>query len=315
MRFAGLKIIRRFAPLEGPVARVLALALPVLVLVCGSLIPTGSFSRLKPAEVCVDGAHPGSTTDVFLHPQKKPARKTNQAKWKLDCIVLDAGHGGHDPGAIGTKGTKEKKVTLGIVLKLGALIKENMPDVRVVYTRKDDRFIELDQRGKIANSAGGKLFISVHCNSSEEKPTKVGGFEVYLLRPGRTDEAMRIAEFENSVIKLEKDYEKRYQQLTDEQFIVINMAQSAYMKYSEHIAELLHREIKKSKIVKSLGVKQAGFYVLVGASMPNVLVESAFLSNLKEEQFLASSEGQAFFARKIFAGIEQYAKDYAKSQE
>ncbi len=246
--------------------------------------------------------------------QKSPKGKA-AAKWRLDCIVLDAGHGGHDPGAIGTRGVKEKTVVLSIVLKLGALITEGMPGVKVVYTRRDDRFVELDRRGRIANNAGGKLFISVHCNSSAKKPATVNGFEVYLLRPGRTEEAMRIAEFENSVVKLEKDYEARYQELTDEQFIVINMAQAAYMKFSEHFAELLHREIRGSGTVKSRGVQQAGFYVLVGASMPNCLVETAFLSNLREEQFLASRQGQDFFARRIYAAITQYAKDYEKSQE
>jgi N-acetylmuramoyl-L-alanine amidase len=295
------------------------LRFPVLLRIPAIVIAIVAFSVILFNELGAAGSSAACSNYTFgdqdQQKQKKSSKKSEsrQSKWKLDCIVLDAGHGGGDPGAIGTKGVREKKVVLGIVLKLGALIKENMPGVKVVYTRKDDRFIELDRRGRIANNAGGKLFISVHANSTEQKPIKSGGFEVYLLRPGRTEEAMRIAEFENSVVKLEKDYESRYQRLTDEQFIIINMAQSAYMKYSERFADLLNKEMRSSKKIRSLGVKQAGFYVLVGASMPNVLIETAFLSNLKEEAFLASEEGQQFFAQRIFNAIQQYAREYDKS--
>ena len=242
---------------------------------------------------------------------KKQDRK--RSKWNLDCIVIDAGHGGKDPGAIGVKGVKEKNVTLGIALKLGNMIEQSMRDVKVVYTRKDDRFIELDQRGKIANEAEGKLFISIHCNSTEEKPTTAHGTEVYLLRPGRTAEAIRVAEFENSVVKFEKDYQKRYNKLTDENFIIVTMAQSAYVKYSERFAELFHLKVKESKKIRSLGVKQAGFYVLVGASMPSVLVETGFISNIKEEAFLSSQAGQKHLANIIYDAIRIFAREYQSS--
>ena len=244
---------------------------------------------------------------------RKLKSEKKKAKWSLDCIVLDAGHGGHDPGAIGMTGKKEKNITLGIALKLGALIETRMKHVKVKYTRDDDTFIELDRRGKIANEAGGKLFISIHCNSTEKKPTTASGTEVYLLRPGRTEEAIRVAEFENSVIRFEKDYEKRYQKLTSDNFILLTMAQSAYVKYSERFAELFHEEVKRGKRMKSLGVKQAGFYVLVGASMPAVLVETGFLSNPKEEAMLASQTGQSSMAEYIFNSIEAFAEEYAKS--
>jgi len=236
-----------------------------------------------------------------------------RSKWKLDCIVIDPGHGGKDPGAIGVSGLKEKNVVLGIALKLGKLIERKMPGVKVVYTRKDDTFIPLDKRGQIANAAEGKLFISIHCNSTEKKPSSARGFEVYILRPGRTKEALRIAEFENSVIKLEKDYEKRYAKLTNESFILINMAQSAYARYSERCAELLHEQVESSNQLRSKGVKQAGFYVLVGASMPSVLIESGFLSNSKEEKFLASRFGQQHLANLFYTAIENYAKEYEQS--
>jgi len=130
---------------------------------------------------------------------------------------------------------------------------------------------------------------------------------------GRTAEALRVAEFENSVIKLEKDYETRYAKLTDENFILVNMAQSAYVKYSERFAEMLHEEVKRGKQMSSKGVKQAGFYVLVGASMPSVLIEMGFLSNAREEQYLATQEGQQHMAERFFEAIRSYAEEYEKS--
>ena len=237
---------------------------------------------------------------------------TERDKWKLDVIVLDAGHGGYDPGTIGVTGVKEKTVSLGIVLKLGALIRKNLPGVEVVYTRKDDRFVELDRRGKIANEAGGKLFISVHCNSLPRKPSKTRGFEVYLLRPGRTEEAIAIAERENSVIEMEEGYEEKYQQLTEENFILVAMAQSAHVKASEVFADLAQKEIESRTGIPNRGVKQAGFYVLVGAAMPNVLVESAYLSNREDEKLLKSDSGQQKIADALFRAVKKYKEEYEK---
>jgi N-acetylmuramoyl-L-alanine amidase len=234
-------------------------------------------------------------------------------KWKLDCIVIDAGHGGHDPGTIGVKGTREKNVTLAVASRLGKLLEQNMPDVKVVYTRKTDTFIELYRRGQIANDAGGKLFISIHCNAARKKPSKPNGFEIYLLRPGKTEDAIDIAAQENEVVKLEENYQQRYQELTEEQFILVTMAQSAYVKYSEQFAGILQSEMEQLLPVKDNGVKQAGFYVLVGASMPNVLIETGYLSNRKEEQFLKSAKGQDQLAAAIFQGIKKYKVEYEKS--
>jgi len=241
-----------------------------------------------------------------------PELEDERAKWKLDVIVLDAGHGGYDPGTIGVTGVKEKTVALGIVLKLGALITKNLKDVKVVYTRKDDRFVELYKRGKIANEAGGKLFISVHCNAMPRKPSKTRGFEVYLLRPGRTDEAISIAERENSVIEMEPGYEEKYPELTEENFILVTMAQSAYVKASEEFAGLVQKEISARTSIPNMGVKQAGFYVLVGASMPNVLVESAYLSNRDDERFLRSDSGQMKIADALFRAVKKYKTEYEK---
>jgi len=238
---------------------------------------------------------------------------TQRKKWKLDVIVLDAGHGGNDPGTLGTIGTREKDITLGIVLKLGKLIDERLPDVKVVYTRKTDRFIELYRRGQIANENQGKLFISIHCNSLERKPSPTNGFEIYLLRPGKTEDAIKIAQKENAVVRLEKDFQDRYQDITEENFIILTMAQSAYVRQSEQFASFLEEEMDKKLSSASHGVKQAGFYVLVGASMPNVLIETGYLSNRKDEMFLRSPSGQQVVAESILDALRLYKAEYEKS--
>lgn len=240
-----------------------------------------------------------------------------KSKWNFDVVVIDAGHGGKDPGAIGMTGVREKDVNLAVALKLGKLIEQKLEGVKVIYTRKTDEFIELYKRGKIANEAGGKLFISIHCNSTVQKDIAHRGFEVYLLRPGRTKEAIQIAEFENSVIKYE-DNPNRYKQLTDENFILVSMAHSQYMRYSERFSDLLNQDWKKNVEIPSLGIKQAGFYVLVGASMPSVLIETGFLSNRKDEAYLNSFSGQLEIAQSIFNSIKkfkQYYDDSVKAEE
>jgi N-acetylmuramoyl-L-alanine amidase len=241
-------------------------------------------------------------------------RERNKLKWEFDVIVIDAGHGGKDAGAIGVNGVKEKDINLGVALKLGKLIEQDMKDVKVVYTRKNDTFVELFKRGKIANEEGGKLFISIHCNSTAKKPSDATGFEVYLLRPGRTSEAITIAERENSVIQYEENPE-RYEKLTDENFILVTMAHSAYMKYSEKFSDILNKQMGVDMSIPSRGIKQAGFYVLVGASMPSVLIESGFLSNRRDADYLKSSKGQNQIAGAIFKAIRSFREYYEKVME
>ncbi|MBN1396589.1 MAG: N-acetylmuramoyl-L-alanine amidase [Bacteroidetes bacterium] len=240
-------------------------------------------------------------------------RENARSRWKLDVIVIDPGHGGKDPGAIGVAGTYEKDITLKVALRLGKLIEENLKDVKVVYTRKIDKFVELYKRTQIANEAAGKLFISLHCNASPRKPSSKNGFEIYLLRPSRTEDAVNIAAMENSVIQLEEGYKERYRELTEEEFIIVTMAQSAYMKHSEHFAECAVESMADNLNIKNSGVKQAGFYVLVGASMPNVLVEIGYLSNRKEELFLRSQNGQKKIAEAILRGVKEYKEKYEKA--
>lgn len=247
------------------------------------------------------------------HESARQNMDRDRKRWKLDVIVIDAGHGGKDPGTIGVIRTKEKDITLDVGLRLGDLIKKNLKGVKVVYTRTSDRFVELYRRTQIANDAGGKIFISLHCNSMPRKPSRANGFEIYLLRPGLTEEAVAIAARENSVINLEEGYQQRYQKLTEEEFIIVTMAQSSYMKYSEEFAEIASRAMAENLKIKNSGVKQAGFYVLVGASMPNVLVELGYLSNKKEEQVLRSRNGREKISEALFRGIKEYKTTYERA--
>jgi len=240
------------------------------------------------------------------------AAPVSPARPHLDVIVLDAGHGGKDAGAIGTNGYMEKQATLGIIRKLGNLIEKEMPGVKVVYTRKDDRFIELYRRGEIANQAKGKLFISVHCNSTPQKPSKATGFTTYILRPGKTDAAIHVAARENAVIKYEPD-KTRYAHLSDVDFILTSMSRNQDVKFSEKFAALVQQELGKKISIADNGVSQAGFFVLVGASMPNVLIETGFISNPKEETLLKSESGQSNYARGILNAIKKYKAIYERS--
>jgi N-acetylmuramoyl-L-alanine amidase len=245
----------------------------------------------------------------------KPDLAKERTKWDLDIIVLDAGHGGIDAGTIGVRGTKEKDITLGVTLALGELIQNNLRDVEVVYTRKNDEFVELYRRPQIANEVGGKLFLSIHCNSTEKKSTAQNGFEIYLLRPGKTESALATAERENAVIRLEEGYEERYKKMTEENFILAAMAQHTFVKYSEEFAEIAAATMSKELKLRNSGVRQAGFYVLVGASMPNALIEIGYISNKKEEQYLRSESGQRKIAAALFKSILQYKEAYERSLE
>lgn len=238
------------------------------------------------------------------------ASQASKNNVSFDVVVIDAGHGGKDGGAVGYNGTKEKDINLAITLKLGAILKSKNPNLKVVYTREDDRFIELYRRGQIANENNGKLFISIHCNSTPARPGTSQGYEIYLLRPGRTEDAIKIAERENSVIKLEEGYEERYKHLSDENFILTAMSQTANVKHSEKFSEILDEKFRKTLPIKRNGVKQAGFYVLVGASMPSVLIETAFLNNPTDERFLNTSSGQQQFADAIYRAIIDYKNYY-----
>jgi len=181
-----------------------------------------------------------------------------------------------------------------------------------VYTRENDTFLELYRRTQIANEESGKLFISIHCNATPRKPSNARGFEIYLLSPSKTESAVRIAELENSVVKLEENYAERYKNMTEESFIIHSLAQSAFVKYSEQFAQIAAEQMEKGTSLRNNGVKQAGFYVLVGASMPNVLVEIGYISNREEEKFLRSTEGQSAIVRSLARAVADYRTQYER---
>ncbi len=232
-------------------------------------------------------------------------------KWKLNTIVLDAGHGGKDPGAIGGKGTREKDVVLNIVHDLGTFIEQKWPDVRVIYTRKDDTFIPLHERGKIANRSGGKLFISVHCNASPNHTAR--GSEVYILGAHKNKAALDVAMFENSVIRNEADYQQEYQGFSEEYLIMSSMAQNSFAKQSTTLAQDILKPGYRQPTNNSRAVRQAGFMVLWTPSMPSALVEVGYLSNSSEEAILRDRQEQAKIAYGIFQGVEVYRKNYETS--
>ncbi len=232
-------------------------------------------------------------------------------KWKLDTIVLDAGHGGKDPGATGGNGTAEKDVALNIVSDLGTIITRTWPDVRVIYTRKDDTFIPLHQRGKIANQSGGKLFISLHCNASPNH--KARGSEVYILGPNKTKAALDVAMLENSVIRKEADANLAYKGFTEEYLIMSSMAQSSFARQSTSLARQILKPDDLPPVNNSRGVRQAGFMVLWTPSMPSALVEVGYLSNPGEEKILRDRQEQAKIAYRIFQGVQTYRKNYETS--
>jgi N-acetylmuramoyl-L-alanine amidase len=223
-------------------------------------------------------------------------------KWQFDTIIIDPGHGGKDPGSVGYKGTKEKDIVLDVSKRLARKIQKNLR-VKTILTRDEDVFIRLQDRTKFANTNEGDLFISIHVNSNESK--KPYGFETYLLKPGRNQEAINVALRENSVIELEGN---KFEQLTDEQLIQATIAQSGFVQYSEKFAALVQEEIDKRVQSRNRGVKQAGFYVLMGASMPNVLIELGYISNPNEEKKLNSSSYRDMLATSIYYAILEYQK-------
>ncbi len=232
-------------------------------------------------------------------------------KIKFDVVVIDPGHGGHDPGAIGYKGTKEKDIVLDIAKKVGGYINEYLPEIEVVYTRDDDSFIGLEERGQIANKAEGDLFVSIHCNVFSNRNAK--GTEVYFLGLHRSQAAFEVMKKENSVIRFEEGPNKS-EELTEEDLLIYELANSGYMATSEKLAGMLEHQFDDRAQRRSRGVKQAGFIVLYHASMPAILVETGFISNPSEQRYLTSEYGKSIIASAIFRAIRNYKLDYEKSQ-
>ncbi|MCY7349225.1 MAG: N-acetylmuramoyl-L-alanine amidase [Cytophagaceae bacterium] len=233
----------------------------------------------------------------------------------LRTVVLDAGHGGHDPGAIGKGGTREKNVVLAIVLELARQIKTAYPDVRVILTRKTDVFIPLHERSAIANRSRADLFISVHANALSRRDYY--GTETYAMGLHKSEQNLEVAKRENSVILQEENYERTYKGFDPNSplaHIMLANFQSAFLDNSLRFASKVEKQFGKADRT-SRGVKQAGFLVLWETAMPAVLIETGYLSNAAEEKFLRSDAGQEQLATAIFKAFEQYKAERDQQQQ
>lgn len=266
--------------------------------------------KVKEREVKVSNSPPEIQIALRSH-EEVPASLLNELerereKWKIDLIVIDPGHGGRDPGALGANGSKEKDFTLKIAKEIKAQIEREL-QVKVLMTRESDKFVPLEDRGNIANRAGGKLFISIHADSNPKKGLR--GHTVYFMGPAKTEEARRVAQFENSVIRFE-DSSSKYAGLSETAFILAANAQNSYNKESEEFAAILDREIKARQTAAGFGVRQAGFYVLHGTSMPNILLETAFISNKADEKLLATRAFHLSIASAVCQSIREFKERY-----
>lgn len=225
----------------------------------------------------------------------------------IHTVVIDPGHGGKDPGAIGVNKIQEKDVVLSVSLKLGELIKSNFPDVNVVYTRNTDVFIGLADRAKKANKIGADLFISVHANAHGNKKAK--GIETWVLGLHKTKAAMEVLKRENSAILMEDDHEQTYSDFDPKDpdaYIALSLRQNAFLNQSIQFADLIQKNCVDDLKRFNRGVKQAGFMVLYRATMPAVLVELGFLSHAEEGKYLATEKAQNDLANEIFEAFSEY---------
>ena len=241
-------------------------------------------------------------------PGKEPVKKTGKRR-KISLVVIDPGHGGKDPGAIGPGGAKEKNITLSIARKLKKILERKL-GVKVLLTRDKDKFVPLLERAKIANRAGADLFISIHCNSGRNR--KASGVETYFLSEARTEWERAVAAYENSAIKYE------IQDMVDTtdvlKYILMDMAQNEFLRESQDLAAYIEQSLARTLKRPDRGVKQAGFYVLFGAYMPAVLVEVGFLSNRREEKLLTSRKYQEKIAYGIYRGIKKFKEKYERGR-
>lgn len=228
--------------------------------------------------------------------------------YKITTIVIDPGHGGKDPGAIGRGGTREKDVVLAVAKELKRLLSERL-GIRVVLTRDGDYFVPLRERTARANNERADLFISIHANAALGR-SRQGGFETYFHSLALTEDAKAVAKFENAAIRLEKGREKP---LSQAEFILWDMAHNAFMHESNELAILVQEEMNKKLRIENRGVRQAHFYVLSGANMPSILAEVAFISNPREENMLRSPDFQKRVAEGLYNAIALYKRNFERS--
>ncbi|MFN3404764.1 MAG: N-acetylmuramoyl-L-alanine amidase [Cytophagaceae bacterium] len=229
-------------------------------------------------------------------------------QYKLKTVVIDAGHGGKDPGCQG-KVSHESDIALKVALELGRIIKENMPGVKVIFTREKDEFIELHDRAGIANRHKADLFISIHCNSGH---SEAFGTETYTMGLHTSQDNLEVAKRENAVILKEDNYHKKYDGFdpnSPQAHILFSLYQNAYIDNSLKFASLVEKQFKERVGRTSRGVKQAGLLVLWKTAMPSALIEIGFLTNKNEEKYLNSPTNQVFIASGIYRAFKEYKKD------
>jgi len=252
---------------------------------------------------------------VKKHHHKKPAATASAPGFKFRTVIIDAGHGGKDPGAHGSY-SKEKNVTLMIAKKLRTALTEQIPSLNVVMTRTTDNFIELHRRDDIASENKGDLFISIHCNASPSKVSDERGVLLLVYgyhRKGEQLEAIR----ENASIYIEKDYQKKYSGYGDNSAInaiVLSAFQQKFRKQCIQFADMVNHEFKSVDGRHSLGVKEQGVLVLQQSAMPAVLVETGFINNPKDEEYLNSADGQAEIVQSIIRAIKKYKESLEDKQ-
>lgn len=227
-------------------------------------------------------------------------------QYKIKTVVIDAGHGGKDPGAIG-KHSKEKDITLSIAKMLGHYIETLLDGVKVIYTRDDDTFIELHKRAEIANKNHADLFISIHVNASTNR--KATGTDSWVMGLHKSEKNLEVAKLENQVILIEDDYSSKYQGVdpnSSESYIIFNLMQNVFNEQSMEFASLVQDQFEKRVGRKNRGVKSAPFFVLWNTTMPSILIETGFITNETEEKFLRTKQGQDFIASAIFRAFRDY---------
>jgi len=234
---------------------------------------------------------------------------SQETELSLRTVVIDAGHGGKDPGtSIGN--LKEKDIVLEVALKTGQLIKENYKDVQVIYTREDDRFIPLKQRATIANQAKADLFISIHVNYFKGN---THGAETYILGNHRSEENLKVAQMENSVILLEEDYSTKYEGFdpnSAESYIMFELIQNEFLEQSRLFADKVQHNFVEVAKRRNRGVRQAGFLVLRETVMPSILIELGFISHEKDRSYLETTVGKNNLANAIYKAFSDYKKRF-----
>ena len=228
---------------------------------------------------------------------------------KVDVVVIDPGHGGRDPGALG-KNSREKDIVLSIALKVGQYIQENIPDVKVIYTREKDQFVELHERANIANQNNADLFISIHANWWTNP--RIAGAETFTMGTSLDERNLQVAMKENSVITLEEDYTTNYEGFdpnSAESYIIFNLMMKTFQQQSVDFAGLVQDQFRERAKRPDRGVKQERFLVLWRTTMPSVLIETGFITNPREEEYLKSKQGQEYLASAIYRAFKIYKEN------